>query len=259
MKTVDFTALFDKDVTDFIDLTHPMKVGMPVWPTHPAFCQEVVESFERGDLACNHALCLSEHSGTHFDAPSHFVPNGKSIDKIALSHFFGRMATIDARDCTPCEAVDVARIIEFEEKHGAIQAGDAVFFHFGWDQYWNDPAPHERFLRDWPGLSQEASEYLWDRDVSIVGSDCLSIDHYGSTDFPAHNVLLGAGILVGENFANLGRLPPYCSLIALPLAIAGGSGSPVRAVALVESSTHSSLRQDPSNPAQAGSILRTKA
>jgi kynurenine formamidase len=259
MTTVDFTELFDRDLTDFIDLTHPMKAGMPVWPTHPAFCQEVVESYERGDVACNHALCLSEHSGTHFDAPLHFVPDGESIEEIAVSRFFVRMATINAQDCRPCEAVDLDRIIEFEERHGAIQAGDAVFFHFGWDRYWNDPAPHERFLRDWPGLSQEASEYLSDQNVSIVGSDCLSIDCYGSTDFPAHNVLLGAGILVGENFANLGRLPPYCFLIALPLAIVGGSGSPIRAVALVEPPAPSSIKQNPSDQAQASNIERIEA
>lgn len=259
MMSADFTILFDRETPDFIDLTHPMKAGMPVWPTHPTFCHEVIESFERGDVACNHALCLSEHSGTHFDAPLHFVPDGKSIEEMPLARFFGRMATIDARDCAPCSAIDASRIVEFEGQHGAIQAGDAVFFHFGWDRYWNDPARHERFLRDWPGLSREASEYLWDRRVRIVGSDCLSIDCYGSTNFPAHNVLLGAGILVGENFANLGRLPPYCFLVALPLAIAGGSGSPIRAVALVGSSAHLSSNPDPADQAEACDIQRTEA
>ncbi|HEY0120300.1 MAG TPA: cyclase family protein [Rhizobium sp.] len=230
------TTVFDKDYLGFIDLTHPMKDGMPVWPTHPPFCQEVVESYDRGDVACNHSLCLSEHSGTHFDAPLHFIRGGKSIAEIPLQQFFGRMATIDAQECAPRETVGVERILEFEDQHGPIAPGDAVFFYFGWDRYWNDPSPQERFLRDWPGLSQEASEFLRERGVRMVGSDCLSIDRYGSTDFPAHTILLGADILIGENFANLGQLPPYCFLTALPLAISGGSGSPARAVALVGSS-----------------------
>jgi arylformamidase len=230
------TRLFDKDHFSFIDLTHPMTEGMPVWPTHPPFCQEMIESYDKGDLACNHALCLSEHSGTHFDAPLHFIKGARSIAEVPLQQFFGRMATIDARDCAPCEAVRVVRIQQFEQQHGPIEAGDAVFFHFGWDRYWNDAGQKDHFLKDWPGLSQAASEYLAAKSVRIVGSDCLSIDHYGSTDFPAHNILLGANILIGENFANLGQLPPYCFLTALPLAIAGGSGSPARAVALVGSS-----------------------
>ena len=229
-------ALFSADSFSFIDLTHPMKEGMPVWPTHPPFCQTIVESYDRGDIACNHSLCLSEHSGTHFDAPLHFIRGGRSIAEMPLQQFFGRMATVDAKDCAPCEAVGVERILAFEEKHGPIEPGDAVFFHFGWDRHWNDPAPQDRFLRDWPGLSQEASEFLRVRGVRVVGSDCLSIDRYGSSDFPAHNILLGAKVLIGENFANLGQLPPYCFLAALPLAIAGGSGSPARAVALVGSS-----------------------
>jgi kynurenine formamidase len=227
------TALFSEERFTFVDLTHPMKADMPVWPTHPRFCQEVIESYDNGDVACNHSLCLSEHSGTHFDAPLHFVKSGSSIAEIAPRQFFGRMATISALDARPCEAVGVARIQVFEESHGQIQAGDAVFFHFGWDRFWADASQHGRFLSDWPGLSKEASELLRDRGVRIVGSDCLSIDHDGSTDFPAHNTLLGADILVGENFANLGQLPPYCFLTAMPLPIEGGSGSPARAVALV--------------------------
>lgn len=231
------TQLFSRDHFSLIDLTHPMKEGMPVWPTHPPFCQEVIESYDNGDLACNHALCLSEHSGTHFDAPLHFIKGAKSITEVALQQFFGRMATIDARDCAPCEAVSVERIVAFERSHGPIEAGDAVFFHFGWDRYWDDASQQDRFLQDWPGLSQEASAYLMQKHVRIVGSDCLSIDHYGSKDFPAHNILLGAGILIGENFANLGQLPPYCFLTALPLAISGGSGAPARAVAFIGSTT----------------------
>ncbi|MGK6316598.1 cyclase family protein [Neorhizobium sp. DT-125] len=250
------TVLFRQDRFNFIDLTHPMKEGMPVWPTHPAFCREVIESYDRGDVACNHSLCLSEHSGTHFDAPLHFIKGASSIAEISVEQFFGRMAVIDAQDCAPCEAVGVDRILKFEDRHGPIEPGDAVFFHFGWDRYWKDAAQEDRFLRDWPGLSQEASEFLRQRGVRIVGSDCLSIDCYGSSTFPAHNILLGGNILIGENFANLGQLPPYCFLTALPLAIAGGSGSPARAIAIVESIT--TTGESPSAVPQAEMSIRGK-
>ena len=226
-------ALFRSPQARLVDLTHPMTPEMPVWPTHPRFTQELIESYDRGDLACNHALCMSEHTGTHFDAPLHFVPGGASIDEIALQSFFGRMARIDARDASPREAVSATRIRDFEARHGAIRPGDAVFFHFGWDAHWTEPAPHAAFLTDWPGLSREAAELLLEREVRIVGSDCLSIDRFGSTEFPAHTLLLEAGVLIGENFARLGELPPFAFLVTLPLPIRGGSGSPLRAIAVV--------------------------
>ncbi len=232
------SALFDRDGATLVDLTHPLRPGMPVWPTHPCFRHEMVESYEQDDVALNHALALSEHTGTHFDAPLHFLPGGRSIDRIAPERLFGRMATIAATASAPCEAVGISLLLAFEAAHGPIRRDDAVFFHFGWDRFWNDPAPQERFLKDWPGLSADAADWLVARGVRIVGSDCLSIDCFGSPDFPAHKRLLGADILVGENFANLGRLPPFCDLVTLPLPIVGGSGSPLRAVALHRGPSH---------------------
>jgi kynurenine formamidase len=228
----DILNVFEGDF-DYVDLTHPLRVGMPVWPGHPPFEQRRVSSLENGDLSCNHAVCLSEHLGTHFDAPLHFIRGGRSIAQVPVQRFFGRLATIDARDQAPDSAVGVERLLHFEAKHGAIRAGDAVMFSFGWARFWAHPEEGARFFRDWPGISLRASEALVERDVRLVGSDCLSIDHFTSAEFPAHNTLLGADVLIGENFARLERLPPWCSLVALPLPINGGSGSPTRAIALV--------------------------
>lgn len=214
---------------DLVDLTHPLRADMPVWPGHPEFCQTPMASLERGDASCYHALSLGEHTGTHVDAPSHFIRSGASIATTPLTSFFGRMMTLASSDVLPDTAVGPDRIFAWERRHERIAPGDAVFFHFGWDRLWDaDPVA---FLRDWPGLSGEAAELLVDRGARIVGSDCLSIDRFGSTDFPAHRVLLGAGVLVGENFARLGSLPSVCSLAALPLPIVEGSGSPMRAIA----------------------------
>ncbi len=224
--------LFD-DASDLIDLTHPMTAGMPVWPTHPQYCQEVVESYDRGDVACNHRLCLSEHTGTHFDAPIHFIRGAEAISDLPLRRFVARMATIGATDCAPDTLVEPDRVLAFERAHGPLLPGDAVFFHFGWDRFWSDPAEHHRVLSEWPGLSAATCELLVARGVGIVGTDCLSVDRFSSTDFAAHTILLGAGVLVGENFAALGTLPPYARLVALPLAISGGTGSPTRALAVV--------------------------
>lgn len=219
-------------MSQLIDLTHELANGMPVWPGHPVFEQRSVASFAAGDIACNHSLHLSEHCGTHFDAPLHFVPGGQAIDAVPLQRFFCRLAVIAATDVAPDSEVGTDRLLDWESRNRALRPGDAVMFHFGWDRFWADPAG-ARFLSGWPGLSGALAELLVARDVSVVGGDCMSIDRHGSSDFPAHRVLLGAGVLVGENFANLGRLPPLAELIALPLRIVGGSGAPLRAVARV--------------------------
>ncbi|MER0240181.1 cyclase family protein [Fulvimarina sp. MAC8] len=231
---MDIETLLKGDA-ELVDLTHSLRDGMPTWPTHPHYCQEVVETYERGDVALNHSLSLSEHTGTHFDAPRHFVKDAASILDLPLGRFVARMATIPATDYGPNGAVEPDRILAFERENGEIEAGAAVFFHFGWDRFWDDPADHANFLKDWPGLSGEASALLVARGVSIVGCDCLSIDSFVNEDFPAHRTLLEAGIVIGENFANLGTLPPQATLVALPLPIEGGSGAPTRAVAILDS------------------------
>lgn len=220
-------------MANLIDLTHSLTNGMPVWPGHPVFEQRAVASFAAGDIACNHSLHLSEHCGTHFDAPLHFVPGGQAIDAVPLERFFCRLAVVAATDTPPGSELGPDRLLAWEVRNGAFRPGDAVMFHFGWDRFWGDPERGERFLADWPGLSGAAAELLVERGVLVAGSDCMSIDRYACTDFPAHRVLLGAGVLIGENFANLGCLPPICELTALPLRIANGSGAPLRAVARI--------------------------
>jgi kynurenine formamidase len=216
-----------------VDLSHLLEPGIPSWPTHPKLCHNLMESYRLGDVSCHYQLTMSEHSGTHFDAPLHFIEGGKGIEALPLGSFIGRLATIQATDIEPCGLVGRSRIEAFEERHGGIEPGDAVLFHFGWDQLWKKRPDERAFLKDWPGLGREAAEYLAARKVRMVGCDALSIDAYTSTDFPAHHTFLGADILIGENFTNLGRLPPFSTLAAFPLPIKGGSGSPVRAVAFV--------------------------
>jgi kynurenine formamidase len=104
---------------DFVDLTHPF-VGMPVWPTHPPFEQRRASSLEAGDVSNNHALCLSEHTGTHFGAPLHFIRGGRSIADVPVRRFFGRVATIGASDLAPDGELGVACLLDFEARHGMI-------------------------------------------------------------------------------------------------------------------------------------------
>ena len=113
-----------------------------------------------------------------------------------------------------------------------------MLVRYGWDLRWATGPEGRRFLQDWPGLSGEVAEYLVEKEVALVGCDNLAVDAAGSQENPAHHALLGNEVYVVENLKNLNRLPPFClfvalPLVALPLKIRGGSGSPVRAVALL--------------------------
>lgn len=223
--------------TEWVDLTHPLEEGIPVWPTHARFSHTVYESYELGDTSCHHRFTMGEHSGTHMDAPLHFIQEGEAhygASEIPLDRLVGRAATIEALDLDPRKSVSADRIREWENEHSEIERGDRVLFRFGWDEYWDTDADGRRFLDDWPGLSRKAAEYLTQKGVTLVGCDTLAIDATGADEFPAHYELLGNETYVVENLANLDQLPPFTILMTFPLPIKHGSGSPIRAVALVE-------------------------
>lgn len=215
-----------------IDLTHTLRVGMPSWPTHPSFGLALVESVATGGVCCHHALSLGEHSGTHIDAPKHFRErDGLPVDRLPLRDFFGRMATIVIEGMEPGGLVGPEALERWEAANGPIAARDAACFHFGWDRHFTaDPI---RFLAGWPGLGRDLCALLAERDVRLVATDCISIDASDQDDYPAHHALLGAGIPIGENFNNLGLLPPFCDVATLPLPIEGGTGAPIRAIAFL--------------------------
>lgn len=232
---------------EIVDLSHLLEPLIPSWPTHAKYGCQLIESYTLGDTSCHYQLTMSEHSGTHFDAPLHFISEGPyhyGIDQVPLEAVIGRALAISATSIEPCGLVTQEFIAWWERQHGDIQSGDIVLFHFGWDRRWNRRPEGTSFLRDWPGLSREASEYLVSKRVKVVASDALSIDSYTSSDFPAHYTLLGNGVLIGENFANLGVLPPSSLFMAFPLKIKEGSGSPIRAVAFVPGSEGHELQRD---------------
>lgn len=221
-----------------VDLTRRLEPGIPSYPTHPKYFQ--MRWCSLGDPAEMNQLVLGEHTGTHLDAPSHFVPDGdarKHIDELALEGFLGRTVTMrfgpfEARN----EMVSRAEIEAWEAEHTRVREGDIVLIDFQWEQRWATVPDGFAFLDRWPGLSRDAAEYLRDVGVRVVGTDCISLDPGdGGEDLAAHYTLLPSGVLIMENVSNLATLPTESFVIALPLPIANGTGSPVRAVALIAS------------------------
>jgi kynurenine formamidase len=130
--------------------------------------------------------------------------------------------------------VSKSHVTAWETEHGDLRAGDIVIFDFGWAAHWGLRPHDNRYVDDWPGVSMEAAEYLITKTVAALGVDTLSPDPPAAlAKNPIHPVVLEKQVLIIENLCNLDELPDFFLFLALPLKIRAGSGSPIRAVALV--------------------------
>ena len=117
----------------WVDLSHTLEEGVPAWLTHARFGQVLYESYELGAVARHYGLALSEHTGTHMDAPLHFIPEGPAhygIDEVPLSRLAGRAAMIEAPELPPGGLLTTAHVREWEEEHGQIQERDKVLIRY---------------------------------------------------------------------------------------------------------------------------------
>lgn len=216
--------------------------------TPPVEIHRISEYDEDGPFWAWNWLKLGEHSGTHFDAPHHWITGRDFADGYTDTLPVQRLvAPVNVLDVSAEAAADpdflltVAHVEAWEAEHGQIGQGEWVAMRTDWDRRAHDEAaflnadgtgPHT------PGPTAEAIEYLVDRGIVGWGSQCIGTDAGqagGMTPpFPAHNLLHKAGRYGLASLANLDRLPPKGAiLIAAPLKIVGGTGSPIRALALV--------------------------
>jgi arylformamidase len=237
--TIDLlTSIFGR--AELVDLTHPLQEGMPTYPTHAKFFKNEWLAF--GDPARMNQLVLGEHSGTHVDSPVHFPVAGDhadvAVDALPLTALLGRCAVIH---CPVQQAANVQvgpeAVTEWEDRNGPLMSEDIVLFDFDWARTrWATGTAGFGHLTDWPGIAGETAELLRDRGIKAAGTDCVSLDpgDGGRGELRAHYTLLGAGILIMENIANLHRIEDWAYFMAFPLPIAGGTGSPIRAVAVMD-------------------------
>jgi kynurenine formamidase len=234
----------------FVELTHPFARETLFWPTEEeGFVLEPVfhGTTEGGWHYEANKFRTAEHGGTHLDAPAHFAAGGDTADAVPLTRLVAAAVRVDVRDVCARDrdhAVTIADLAAFETAHGAIPAGAIVLLDTGFAARWPD---RERYLGTaergapatahlhFPGLSAEAARWLAEeRRIAAVGIDTASIDPGPSRDFAAHRELAARGVPAFENLASLGELPPRNFwVIALPMRIAGGSGGPLRAIALL--------------------------
>jgi kynurenine formamidase len=222
-----------------IDLSQVLEEHMPHFPTHSKFFHNLWGSYWHGGRSLSYQLVMHEHNGTHVDAPAHFISDAQpeahvTIERVPVARLLGRGVRLNCQGMKAGEHVSKSRLIDWEGQHGALEAGDIVLFDFGWSAKWGLRPSDQRYVEDWPGVSMEAAQYLISKQVAAIGVDTLSPDPPEALRTrPIHPVLLEKQVLIIENLCNLDQLPDFFLFLALPLKIRGGSGSPIRAVALV--------------------------
>ena len=175
-------------------------------------------------------LFLSSHTGTHMDAPYHFLENGAKIHEISLKKLVSEAALIQCRKSSD-QYVTKTDIQKFEKKHGKIDNFSSVIFYTGWQK--NLQKKH--YFTKNPGLSVSAAKYLALKKISLIGIDSPSIDLGKDSKFSVHQIFAKKGMLIVENLANLDKIKsPKFQLVVLPLKLKNATGSPVRAIAFIE-------------------------
>jgi kynurenine formamidase len=175
-------------------------------------------------------LFLSSHTGTHLDAPYHFLEKGAKIHEISLKKLVSNAVLIKSRKKSN-ESVTKTDIQKFEKKHGKIASFSSVIFYTGWQRN----LQKKYYFTKNPGLSVSAAKYLASKKISLVGIDSPSIDLGTDSKFSVHQIFAKKGILIVENLANLEKIKSSkFHLVVLPLKLKNATGSPVRAIAFVE-------------------------
>jgi kynurenine formamidase len=231
-----------------VDLTHAFGPQTLYWPTSPSGFRLDQLAFGQtpgGYFYAAYAFSTPEHGGTHLDAPIHFAANGVTADRVPLERLVAPAVVIDvsAKAATdPLYRLTRDDVLGFERRHGRIGRGTIVLLRTGWSSRWpdrqayfGDATPGDASKLRFPSYGSGAAELLVrERRVAALGADVASIDYGPSTDFAVHRIAAAADVPGFENLTRLDELPPTGALvIALPIKIEGGSGGPLRAIALV--------------------------
>ena len=212
-----------------IDLTLTVSDKIPTFPSSPQPNFIPWENIKEDGYNLE-VLFLSSHTGTHMDAPHHFLEKGAKIHKISLKKLVSEAALIQCRK-NGGQSITKTDIQKFEKNHGKIENFSSVIFYTGWQKN----LQKKYYFTKNPGLSVSAAKYLASKKISLVGIDSPSIDVGTDHKFSVHQIFAKKGMLIVENLANLDKIKSSkFHLVVLPLKLKNATGSPVRAIAFVE-------------------------
>lgn len=232
-----------------IDLTYAFDANSVYWPTAEQFKLET--DFEgmtdKGYFYSAYRYSAAEHGGTHLDSPVHFAKGRHTVDQLPLEQLMGPAIVIDVTEkcaTNPDYLVSVADFENWEKRNGKIPAGTIVLLRTGFGKFYPDRKKYlgteERGAEavaklHFPGLDPVAARWVTtNRSIKAIGLDTASIDYGQSTLFESHRALFEKNVPAFENVANLDQLPAKgFSVIALPMKIKGGSGGPLRIIAVL--------------------------
>ena len=241
------TPLHEREV---VDLTWTLDETSIAWPTSPGFRLETQFDgvTEGGWYYRSHLIHAPEHGGTHIDAPVHFYEGREITDQIPLRRLIGPGITVDVRRACAADRdhrIGLENFEAWEQANGRMPDGAIVLLRTGFGAYWPDRVRYmgtaelgPAALPDlhFPGLDPASVDWLvTKRKIRAIGLDTASIDHGQSTDFASHVALFEHNVPAFENVARLEELPSRgFTVIALPAKIGGGSGGPLRIIALID-------------------------
>lgn len=208
-----------------IDLSHPLTEATPVYPGDPEFRRETATTIAADGYNLSR-LTLGTQTGTHVDAPFHFLGDGATIDHIPLDMAVGPAVVVPVRDKGENEPVTLADLAPYRHR---LRPGAIALFVTGWYRHTGT----SRFFEH-PYLEAEVGQAVLDAGVRTIAIDTLNADFTGGSSFPIHDMVAAAGGLIAENLAGTEALTPGVEplLLVLPLQLVGCDGAPVRAVAL---------------------------
>ncbi|NNJ27895.1 cyclase family protein [Alienimonas chondri] len=212
----------------FVDLSHPIRPGMPAYPGDGPTTFTPVADYAN-DGYRERTVTMPSHTGTHIDPPGHMIPGRRMLDEFPIEHFIGRAGRLDVTDLSPGSEIEAERLTHFGETLSHL---DYLLVETGWAARWGEPTYFENIPVFSPAAAQRLAELSEANGGRLrgVGLDVSSVDPVGAEDFPIHEIFLGAGLLIVENVADLSAVPDSDFTFSCPpLPLADADGAPCRA------------------------------
>jgi arylformamidase len=199
------------------DVSVPLRPGMPTYSGEPGPKLEHLKQIANGDSANVTALSLGSHTGTHVDAPHHFLDGGSTVEAMPPEALLGPALVIELPEERHITAADL-------EAAGVSEGTTRLLLKTRNSRFWDDDEFHTGFV----GLTGDAAQWVVDRGFALVGIDYLSIERFRSPEHEVHKILLGANVVILEGL-NLRAVPPGAYTMACaPLKVVGADGAPAR-------------------------------